>query len=112
MARTTLPVTQVTRFALTPDSTPLAGDTVNGMIMVNDGVTYINMTSTSGSTQTVTVLAPAGFDVNLTAGPRPYSIPPNGKGKAGFFPVSIYGAQLLFSVTSNLVSFTAYTFGA
>lgn len=110
MARKQLPVVGINHYALTPDSTPTVGDAVNGMFMFNDGATYINMTSTSGSSQTVAVSVPQGADVNLTVGPRNYVLGANGKGKTGFFPVNIYGNQLLFTTTSALVSFTAYSF--
>lgn len=109
MARKQVPVAGVNRFALTPDSAAVAGDATNGMFMLNDGATYIQMVSTSGSTQTVNVLVPAGADVNLGVGPRTYTLTANAKGRTGFFPIGLYGATLLFNVSSALVSFTAYT---
>lgn len=110
MARRQVPVVGINRFALTPDTAATAGDATNGMFMLNDGATFIQMVSTSGSTQTVNVTVPAGADVNLTVGPRAYTLTANAKGKTGFFPIGAYGSVLLFSTTSALVSFTAYTF--
>lgn len=109
MARKLIPVSPVNRYNLTLDQTPVSGDTTNGMYLPNDGATYIQMVSTSGSSATVTVTIPAGYDLNLTAGPRTYTLPANGKARTGFFPISRYGVQLLIGVSSALVSFSAYT---
>jgi len=110
MARKQVPVVGVNRFALTPDETPVAGDTVNNMYMLNDGATYLRMVSSSGSSQTVTVLIPNGSDTNLTVGPRVYTVLANQSSRTGFFPVNRYGSQLLFSVSSASVTFQAYSF--
>lgn len=110
MARTKLPVTPVSHYQLTPDQASVDIDITNGMWMYNDGATYIHFKSTSGSPQTVTVLLPAGTDVNLPTGPRVYSFNANEAANVGFFPVARYGSVLLFTASTALIAATAYSF--
>lgn len=110
MARTLIPVAATSRFALT---VPVAKtcDATNGNYIINDGSTCLHFSSTSGSAQTVTVILPAGADVNLTVGPRVIAIPANlAGGDTGFWPINAYGNQLLFTSSSALVSVYAESF--
>lgn len=110
MARTQINPVAVNHFALTTNILFTPCDATNGNYVFNDGATLLRFTSTSGSVQTVTVLLPNGVDVNLTVTPRTYSVPANGGGDTGFFPVALYGTSLLFTASSNLVSVLAETF--
>ena len=110
MARTQLTVTPVSHYQLTPEQTAVPIDIVNGMWMYNDGATYIHFKSTSGSPQTVTILLPAGTDLNLTTGPRVYSFLANETANVGFWPAWKYGTPLLLTASSALITAVAYSF--
>lgn len=111
MARTLIPVVGISRFAVTPHQTGTTGDNVNGMYLPNDGATFLRVSSTAPGTQTVSVLVPGGADVDLTTGPRVFSIPAGSTGSYfGFFPQGIYGTELLVNVSSNLLKLAAYSF--
>jgi hypothetical protein len=111
VARSLIVVQAINRFGVTAQVTGSTGDTVNGHYCANDGGTFLRITSTSGSTQTVSVLLPAGVDTNLTAGPRVLTIPANSSGSySGFFPMDEYGGQLLVNVSSTLLKVSAYSF--
>jgi len=112
MARTPIAVTTVSRFVYTPNTTGTTGDTVNGMIVeFNDGATWLEFVSTSGSQQTVTVAVPSNVDITLPVTGRTFTIPANGSGKTGWFPAETFGSELLITVSSALVKIAAYTFG-
>jgi hypothetical protein len=111
MARVLVVVHDITRFAVTPHATGTAGDTVNGLWLPNDGATFLRATSTAPGTQTISVLIPGGVDTDLTAGPREYDIPAGSTGSyMGFFPVDIYGTELLLNTSSALLKVAAYSF--
>lgn len=109
-ARTQIAVASVSHFALAVP-TAKACDATNGNYIINDGATNLHFASTSGSNQTITVTLPAGADVNLTVGPRVIVIPANlVGGDTGFWPISLYGNQLLFTSNSALVTVYAESF--
>jgi hypothetical protein len=92
-------VIPVNRFALSTPLTSHAADVTNGNYVLNDGATNLWFNNTTGSTQTITITLTAGSDVNLTTGPRTYTIATGTAGVTGFFPVGIYGSQLLINCT-------------
>jgi hypothetical protein len=90
-------------------STPTAGDTVNGMQMVNDGSTMILVESASGATQTIDFIIVETVDFqaasNLTV-----AITANEPGSLlGPFPTNLYGSVLEFDVSSASLSLSAFT---
>jgi len=109
--RTPLPVTSVTRLALTAFPAPTtAGDVTNGNVSPNDGATFLAVVSGDASTHALTVQVAAGVD-GLTAGPRPYTVPAAASGTqiVGPFPIVFYGSQLLWNVDSAQVKVAAYS---
>lgn len=108
MARTTVPVTKTSRFVAFT-STPTAGDTVNGMQMVNDGSTVILIESASGSAQTADFIVVETVDFQ-SAGPVVVAIAANEPGSLlGPFPTNLYGSVLEFDVSSASLSLSAFT---
>lgn len=111
MARTLIVARSINRFDVTDESGGVTGDVANGMWLLNDGATFLRMTSTAPGTQTVTALIPGGYDVDLTVNGREYSIPAGSTGSyTGFFPASIYGSELLLDASSALLKIAAYSF--
>ena len=84
---------------------------VNMIVEFNDGATWLEFVSTSGSQQTVTVAVPSNVDITLPVTGRTFTIPANGSGKTGWFPAETFGSELLITVSSALVKIAAYTFG-
>lgn len=112
MARVQIVVQPITRFAMTAQVTGTTGDTVNGHWMINDGATFLRVSSTAPGTQTISVLIPGGVDTDLTAGPRVLSVPANSTGSySGLFPAGTYGSELLVNCSSNLLKISAYSVG-
>jgi hypothetical protein len=108
MARTTVPVTRTSRYVAFT-STPTAGDTVNGMQMVNDGSTVILVESASGAAQTVDFLLVETVDFQ-TAGPVVVAVSASEPGSVlGPFPTNLYGSVLEFDVSSASLSMSAFT---
>lgn len=111
MARALVVVQSISRFGLTTQVTGTTGDVANGLYLPNDGATFLRFTSTAPGTQTVTALIPGGVDVDLTVNGRPYSVPAGSVGSyTGFFPVNIYGTELLLDTSSALLKVAAYSF--
>jgi hypothetical protein len=109
--RTALPVTTVTRTALTAFPTPTtAGDVANGNVTPNDGATILAVVSGDASTHGLTVTVVSGVD-GLTAGPRSYTVPAAASGVqiVGPFPLQYYGSQLLWNADSAQVKVAAYS---
>jgi hypothetical protein len=106
-ARTTVPITVVSRFATITATSPAiqAADTTNGNVSNNDGYSVLEMTLTGGVARTVTVDIPSGFDQDLLAPDRIYTLSANGVYFAGVFPMNVYSAQLLFTASGAGVSF-------
>lgn len=111
MARVLVVVHGISRFAVTPHATGTTGDVTFGLYLPNDGATFLRVTSTAPGTQTVKALIPGGVDTDLSAGPRNYDIPAGSTGSyAGFFPVDVYGTELLLNTSSALLKVAAYSF--
>jgi len=112
VARLQIPVNGITHYATTLSVTPVFNTL--GLYMVNNGVTFLEITTISSFSETVTIQVPAGADTNLTVGPRTFSIPTGATAvyKTGFFPVKTYGSQLIIDVSSSDLRFAAYTFSA
>lgn len=111
MARTEVPIERVSRLAvasfLAADS--VAGDTVNGMRMPNNGATLLWVSSTSGADQTIDTILVATVDFQ-PAGPVVLTIPANTETSlVGPFPRELYGNVLEFDVSSALLSFAAFS---
>lgn len=104
--RTLIPIQYLDRFHLFTDTSPafVPADTVNGNLSVNDGYTAVEMNNTSGASRNVVFLIPAGIDVDLLAPSRTYTLPSNGIYRTGVFPLSVYGAELLYTASGSGVS--------
>lgn len=101
----------IDRFSLTTQVAGTTGDVANGHFCFNNGAVFLRFSSTAPGTQTVDVLVPGGVDVDLSAGPRQYSVPAGSTGAfTGFFPVDVYGTELLIDVSSALLKVSAYSF--
>lgn len=111
MARTVLPVYPVSRFTLSTDTLHpgIAMDVANGNVSGNDGYTYAVFTLSGGVARTVTVDVPAGFDLDLVVTDRTYPLPSNGVYRAGVWPVSAYGSQLLLNASGAGVAIQLFT---
>ena len=111
MARTILRVIHQDRFTLISSVTtpPVAMDLANGNICGNDGYTELELTLTGGVARTVTVDIPGGVDLDLVAPDRIYSLPANGIYRAGPFPVSVYGAELLLNASGAGVAIRVFS---
>jgi hypothetical protein len=109
-ARTLIPVIPMSRFSMitaTTPSAPVTADTANGNVSPNDGYTYLEMTNSSGASRTVNVTLVGNVDQDLTTPVRPYVMASNGVYETGVFPVTVYGAQLLYTATGSGVSIRA-----
>ena len=109
MARDLIPVTYVSRFTVLSATSPVpvAANTTDGNLSPNDGYTILEVTNTSGASRDVSVDIPAGIDENLLAPDRVLTFPSNGVYLTGVFPVSTYGAQLLYIASGSGISFRA-----
>ncbi len=109
--RTSLSVSSVSRLALTALPAPsVAGDVTNGNVSSNDGATFLAVLNSDGAaTHGLTVTVASGVD-QLTAGPRPYTIPISGTTQiVGPFPLQFYSSQLLWNVDSTQLKVAAYS---
>lgn len=109
MARTVVPVNRLSHVTLVTGPSETTGDTVNGHVIANDGSTSLDLRNSGSSSPTVTVSCPAGYDTNLTAGPRVYTLSPNKTSYTGTFPVSLYGPTLVVDVSSTAVRILAFS---
>lgn len=105
--RTPISPVTVSRFATITATSPsvTAADTTNGNLSPNDGYSLLEMTNASGVSRTVTLVIPGGVDDDLLAPNRVYTMASNGVYFAGVFPISVYGAQLLYTASGAGVSF-------
>jgi len=111
VARVNVPVSRVSRLqvfsAVAADV--VAGDTVNGMRMANNGATLLWVSSSSGSAQTVETIPVETVDFSPAA-PISLVVPANTvSALIGPFPVDIYGNVLEFDVSSALLGFLAFS---
>lgn len=113
MARKAVPVTTVSHYGVTATQTATTSTSANGWFVPNDGATFLFLdNSASGVTTNFTVTVPQGADVNLTVGPRVYTILANKTGFTGFFPFKLYGSQILITADNNTPGISAYSFSA
>lgn len=111
MARTTVPVESVDRYAVTSYSalTVATGNIADGMRMVNDGATLLYIDNDSGADQTVTITVPETLDFNPVVDPV---IPVSASSTVnliGPFPTKIYGNVLEFDVSSVNMFFGGFS---
>lgn len=107
MARGIVPVERVWRFSLLTDPRETTGDPTNGHVIANDGATMLVLRNITSGGPTVSVLVPVGYDQNLTAGPRIYTLSASATSYTGVFPVEFYGPQLMVDVSSSNVRIVA-----
>lgn len=105
--RTVISTVAVSRFATITAAAPapVAADTTNGNVSYNDGFSILEMTLAGGVARTVTVILPTGVDVDLASPSRIFSLPANGVYFAGVFPLTAYGAELMYTASGSGVSF-------
>lgn len=111
MARTTVPVRRVNRQDLTTFSTldVAAGNTVDGMRMVNNGGTVLVVNNGAGSDQTITLTIVETVDFSPAA-PVVVTVPSaTFFGMIGPFPEEFYGNVLEFDVSSGSLDFAAFS---
>lgn len=113
MARAPISVIRLTRtnpvvVDATTTGEPL--DNTDGNFIINDGATVLLMFNDSGGTATVEVLVPAGVDQDLEVSPRTYELDDQTTYLTGYFPIEVYGSQLLVDVDVVGVQGTAYSF--
>lgn len=111
MARTDVPITRTSRYqvnaALAADV--VAGDTVNGMRMSNNGATMLRVANSAGVVRTIDLIIVETVDF-AAAGPTTLSVPANTvDALIGPFPVNFYGNVLEFDVSSNSLGFLAFS---
>lgn len=111
MARINVPVLGTSRLQVIPAFTAdlVVGDTVNGMRMSNDGGTVLYVRSSSVAAQTVSLILVETVDF-LPVGPAVLTVPAlTTAALIGPFPANLYGNVLEFDVSSNTLSFLAFT---
>ena len=107
MARTVVPVTQITRSGIA-DATPVGGDPANNHQVANDGTVWIEVENT-GSTVSRTLSARFGNTVDgVTVAPKTWTIPTGARRRIGPFPVRYYGGTLQLDVDNAELELTAY----
>ncbi|MFJ2515603.1 hypothetical protein ACIPEL_36300 [Streptomyces griseoviridis] len=107
MARTAVPVTQITRTGVAP-GTEVSGDATNQHVIANNGRMLLQVRN-SGSTvaRTVTFRLP-GLTDGQAITPRTVSIPTSATRWFGPFPTGDYGSQLQVDVDNAELKLTAY----
>lgn len=111
MARTSVPVKRLGRFAVSSYlSTDLAtGNIVDGMRMPNDGATFLYIANTGGAPETISVDVVETVEF-VAPGPLVYTVSNlNSVDLIGPFPVGIYGNVLEFDVSSVNLAFGAFS---
>lgn len=113
MARAAIPVVRLTRtnpVVVDAATTGAALDSTDGNYVINDGATVLLMFNDSGGTATVEVLVPTGVDQDLDVDPRTYTLDDQVTYLTGYFPIEVYGSQLLIDVDVAGVQATSYSF--
>jgi hypothetical protein len=111
MARTTVPVKRVNRFDVTTYDllSVVAGDTVNGMRMPNDGSTLLYIDNDSGLDRTIDVYVVETVDF-YPVSPVAITIPASSTvNLIGPFPTGIYGNVLEFDVSGADLLFGGFS---
>lgn len=109
MARTVVPVAQVSRFQAVA-LTPVAGDLVNGMqVQFNNGATYLWASNAAVTDQTADFILVETVDFQ-PASPLTVTIPAGADSVlVGPLPSNLYGNVLEFDVSSASLSFLAFS---
>lgn len=108
MARTNVPIKSVERLTVAT-ATVVAGNTVDGMRMSNNGATLLYVDNNSGSNQTVELILVETVDFQ-SAGPVVLTIPASAAvNLIGPFPANLYGNVLEFDVSSASLDFAAFS---
>lgn len=111
MARTPVPVTRVSRYQVNSvlSGDEVAGNTVDGNSMVNNGSTLLFVDNFSGSNQTVTLTIVETVDFSPAA-PVVLTVVNNTyAAQIGPFPRDLYGDVLEFDVSSASLNFAAFS---
>lgn len=114
MARTQIPVKAMDRRTFVLDQAESPADPTNGMFVINDGATWLEVRNTNAAARTFTVVEPGVVDQDLPIGDRTYTVPGTGTtpaGRTGAFPRSLYGETLLIDIPVGQTDlrFTAYS---
>jgi hypothetical protein len=107
MARTAVPVTQITRAGVAAPA-ETNGDPTNNHVIPNNGKMFLEVRN-SGSTvaRTVTFRFPGAVDGQAVT-PRAVSIPTSATRKFGPFPTGDYGSQLQVDVDNAELKLLAF----
>jgi len=111
VARTAVPVTRVSRLQVNgvPQGDEVAGDTVNGMSMVNNGATLLHLDNLPGVAQTISLILVGTVDFQ-PAGPAVLTVAADTYAAlVGPFPIDTYGNVLEFDVSSASLNFAAFS---
>lgn len=108
MARGNLPLTQIARAGVAPGA-EVAGDSVNGHAMNNDGQAFLLLHNTNGAAtaRVATIHVATQVDGQAVAS-RTVSVPAAASRYVGPFPVSQYGRSLLVDADHAELKLTAY----
>lgn len=110
MARSEIPVTRLSRYALAAAPTPTTGDATNGHYVLNDGATFFEFRNNGASSRTIEILIADTYDSDLTINARTYTLPASATDvKSGTFPTHLYGKTLLVDVSHSDVRILSYT---
>lgn len=85
-------------------------DNVNGNWVANNGSIFLIVRNSSGGASTLTIAIPAGVDEDLTAPSRTYVLSNNVTYLTGYFPVNVYGPQLLINISTASVNGQPFDF--
>ena len=108
MARTNVPIKSVNRLQVAT-ATVVAGNTVDGMRMSNNGATLLYVDNNAGSDQTIELILVETVDFR-TAGPVVVTVPASAAvNLIGPFPINLYGNVLEFDVSSASLDFAAFS---
>jgi hypothetical protein len=107
VARTNVPVTQITRAGVAP-GTEVNGDPTNNHVVANNGKMFLEVRN-SGSTvaRTVTFRFPGLVD-GQSVTPRAVSIPTSASRRFGPFPTDAYSSLLQVDVDNAELKLAAY----
>ena len=110
MARTQIPVTRLSRYALAAAPTPTTGDATNGHWVLNDGATFFEFRNNGAVQRQIDILIGDTWDSDLTIAARTYQLTASATDmKSGTFPTHLYGNVLLVNVTHSDVRILAYS---
>lgn len=110
MARSQIPVTRLTRYAITAAPTPTTGDATNGHYLVNDGATFFEFRNNGAVQRQIDILISDTWDSDLGISARTWQLTASATDmKTGTFPTHLYGNTLLVDVAHSDVRILAYS---